>query len=77
MRYDNRLFECQQKKHWESSPTFKQFMPPMLQPKHMVSTPNDDPCNQQDTIQTTHRTKETMSTCKQSLFVLWRTKPHN
>jgi hypothetical protein len=30
----------------------------MLQPKHMVSTPNDDPiANQQDMIQTTHKTK--------------------
>ncbi len=28
-------------------------------------------------IQTTHRTIETTSMCKQSLFVLWRTKPHS
>ncbi len=33
--------------------------------------------NQQNTIQTTHKTWETTSTCKQSLFILWKTKPHN
>jgi len=39
---DNRLFEHWQEKHWEQSPTLKQFMPPMLQPKHMVFAPHDD-----------------------------------
>jgi hypothetical protein len=40
---DNQLFERQQEKRWDSSPTLKQFMPPMLQPQHTVSAPNDDP----------------------------------
>jgi hypothetical protein len=31
----------------------------------------------EDTIQTTHKIGETMLTCKQSLFVLWKTQPHN
>ncbi len=43
MHCDNQLFERQQKKHWEPSPTLKPFMPPMFQPKHMVSTSNDNP----------------------------------
>jgi hypothetical protein len=43
VRCDNQLFECQQEKCWESSPTLKQFTPPMLQPKHMVFAPNDNP----------------------------------
>jgi hypothetical protein len=43
MHCDNQLFERQHEKRWESSPTLKQFSPPMLQPKHTVSTPNDDP----------------------------------
>ncbi len=33
--------------------------------------------NQQDTIQTTHKIGDTTSTCEQSLFVLWKTKPHS
>jgi hypothetical protein len=37
------LFEHRQKKHWEPSPTWKQFTPPMLQPKYIVSAPNDNP----------------------------------
>ncbi len=40
---DNWLFECWQKKCWESSSTLRQFIPPMLQLKHMVSTSNDHP----------------------------------
>jgi len=40
---DNWLCECVHDKCWESSPTLKQFMPPMLQPKHMVFAPNDNP----------------------------------
>ncbi len=43
MRCDNRPFECWQEKHWEPSPTWRQFTPPMLQPKHMVPTPKDNP----------------------------------
>jgi len=43
IHYDNQFFEHQQKKRWEPSPTLKQFTSPMLQPKHMVSAPNDDP----------------------------------
>jgi hypothetical protein len=31
------------KKHWEPSPTWRQFMPPMLQPKYIMSAPNDNP----------------------------------
>ncbi len=41
--FDNQFFEHWQDKCWELSPTLKQFMPPMLQPKHMVFAPNDDP----------------------------------
>ncbi len=41
VHYDNLLFEHWQEKHWEPSPPLRS--PPMLQPKHMVSTPNDDP----------------------------------
>jgi hypothetical protein len=43
MHYDNWLLERWQEKCWELSPTLKQFTPPMLQPKHMVFAPNDDP----------------------------------
>jgi hypothetical protein len=43
MRCDNQFLEHRQEKCWESSSTLRQFTPPMLQPKHMVSTPNDDP----------------------------------
>jgi hypothetical protein len=41
VHYDSWFFEHQQEKHWEPSPTLRS--PPMLQPKHVVSTPNDDP----------------------------------
>jgi hypothetical protein len=43
VRCDNQLFEHQQEKLWEPSPTLRPFMPPMLQPKHMVYAFNDDP----------------------------------
>jgi hypothetical protein len=43
MHCDSRFFECRQEKRWEPSQTLKQFMPPMLQRKHIMSTPNDDP----------------------------------
>jgi len=33
--------------------------------------------NWQDTIQTTHKIGKTTLPCKQSLFVLWKTRPHN
>jgi hypothetical protein len=42
MHCDNLIFEHRQEKCWEPLPTLKQFTPPMLEPKHMVSTPNDD-----------------------------------
>ncbi len=70
VRCDNRFFECRQVKRQEPSPTLRQFTPPLLQPKHMVSAPNDNPM-QIDKTQFKPFTKQEIQSQRLNNFCLY------